>query len=95
MHSENMEINHSGKRLFHTKFRVYRPKAKKVVHTLLKRFCANCLRAYRVGRGFKLQRSACRNCPVLEAIVSIDPKLEWVRRERERLKKCSAAVRGV
>ena len=95
MHSENMEIRRVEGRPFRRKFRKYRPKGEKVVYALVKRFCSNCLRRHSIVRGFKLQRSTCRKCPVLEAVPSIDHRLVWVRREREELMKRLAAVGGV
>gem|GEM_PF-2694866 len=65
----------------------YRPKPRKVVEVLLRRFCRKCLRAWSIGRGFKLIRSKCLGCPVFEAICTIDPKLKSRRKELEDLKR--------
>ncbi len=86
MHSEIMEIRRIEGRLFHRRLKKYRPKAEKVVYALVKRFCSRCLRVYHIGRGFKLTRTACKKYPVLEAISSIEPRLEWIRREVEVLR---------
>gem|GEM_PF-3489139 len=90
-----MEIDRRGERPFHKRFKKYRPKVEKVIDVLVKRFCANCLRAYHIVRGFKFKLSACEKCPVFEAITSIDPRFKRIKVELEELKKRREAVENV
>lgn len=69
------------------RWRKYRPKSKEVMDVLLRRFCRRCWRIRGIGRGFKLIRSKCLGCPVLEAICAVDPKLKSRRMELEGLKR--------
>lgn len=68
----------------------YRPKPRKVVEVLLRRFCTKCWRIRGLGRSFKLLKNRCGRCPVFESITSIDPRLKRIKVELEELKKRGA-----
>lgn len=69
------------------RWRKYRPKPTKVMDVLLRRFCVKCWRIRGIGRGFKMIRSKCLGCPVLEAICVVDPELKSKKKFLDDLKK--------
>lgn len=75
------------------RWRKYRPKPEKVMDVLLQRFCMKCLRIRGIERSFKLILSKCGGCPVFQALVAVNPRLEWVRRELKELQKTMETIK--